>query len=492
MATKNSRKAILPDLNIVEEDLFTFGLRSMMTYSKAVNEERSVPDLYDGLKPVMRRILWSTYTGTTKGAQVKSAKTVGHCMGTYHPHGDVGIYGAMVTMVNAEIPPYYGVGNWGTLTDMPAAMRYTELKLSKYGESFLDKDYLDVTPMVNNYDRTTTEPLSLPALLPALFLNQNSGIGVGLTTDIPSFVADDLFAVCAKMLRGEAVDEDYLVKNLRFNYAWGGKTTNTRSNKLAIKEFFETGRGTVQWDTPIIEDREKKVLRINAFAPSLDVESLMEKIRLIPQVLRTDMDKGMSFSITIKPSTNYVEFDAVREKIKKMAQKKTSFRLNVTMRKPLPGGDDYEVNFMQGGILEILILWLKYRVRLEAKCLDLLIIKRQKDIDYTNLLIKAVDNLDVIFKGLRSAAPAEYIAKGMAITVDEANQILELKVRQLTKLDQDALKVKLKAQTADLKVLNNKRKKPALTVAEFFDNLTTVVHDKRWPAQHQAYVTEGI
>ncbi len=473
---------------VVEEDLFSFALRNMQVYSKTVNEERSVPDLFDGLKPVARRILWSSYqlfSQTT--TQVKTAKLTGHCSGSYHPHGTVSIAGAVATMVNSDCPPLYGVGNWGSLVDPPAAERYTELRVSAYGRSFLNRDYLAVANFIPNYDGTSVEPLSLPALLPSVFMNSTSGIGVGLTTDIPAFNPSQLLKVCSMILDGEVPDSKWLAKNLSLYYSWGGRPVKTPANLAALKSFFETGQGTVQWETVFEEDRDKKLIFVKKFAPQLNLESLISKINLIPQVDKVYSAKGLSFVVRIKRSVNFTEFDAIKEKIRSLAITKVSYRINVTMRTPLENGK-YNVSFLRESFVELLIRWLKYRVSLEKRYLTLKVQNQQKDVAHTELLIKATDALDIIFKALRSEDPAKNISKGMKITLDEANTILELKVKQLTKLDQEKLKLKLKEQLKELKILQAKLKAPAKTVNEWFKTIKFEENDERWKNQHQFYL----
>ena len=110
-----------------------------------------------------------------------------NCMGKYHPHGDVSLYSSLVNMVNSNVPTMIGLGGWGSLIDPASAMRYTNTMLSTYGTTFLQKEYLAVTPKVPNYDSTLEEPLYLPALLPNIFLNPTSGIGVGIRTEMPAY-----------------------------------------------------------------------------------------------------------------------------------------------------------------------------------------------------------------------------------------------------------------------------------------------------------------
>ena len=150
---------------VADKDLLSFVEHSMGIYGREVNLERSVPDFRDGLKPVVRRLLWAMHQLPGDGTY-KSARLVGDTMGRFHPHGDSSLYGALVTAVNNPVPPFIGIGNWGTLVDPAAAHRYTNLKMSTYGRLFFGKNYTPITDFVPNFDRSDKEPLVLPALLP--------------------------------------------------------------------------------------------------------------------------------------------------------------------------------------------------------------------------------------------------------------------------------------------------------------------------------------
>ena len=148
------------------QSVLEFAEHAYRVYGTLVVQNRALPDFRDGMKPVHRKILWSMYglNNHSNGGYKKSAKAVAFCMGTYHPHGDQAIYGALVGMVNAPIQLIQGQGNFGGPFDPPAAFRYTEVRLSKFSDSILlDKDYLAVTPMHLNYDGSEKEPLYLPA-----------------------------------------------------------------------------------------------------------------------------------------------------------------------------------------------------------------------------------------------------------------------------------------------------------------------------------------
>src|SRR4029079_1405065 len=177
--------SILP-MNIEEEMR-----RSYLDYSMSVIIGRAVPDFYDGLKPVHRRLLYHMHDmGLLHNRkQVKCAKVVGECMGRFHPHGDAALYDALVRMAqpfSLRYPLVDGQGNFGSVDgDPPAAMRYTECRLAHIAEDLvvdIDKDTVDFVP---NYDESTLEPVVLPARVPNLIINGSNGIAVGMATNIP-------------------------------------------------------------------------------------------------------------------------------------------------------------------------------------------------------------------------------------------------------------------------------------------------------------------
>src|SRR2546422_1727863 len=164
--------------------------RSYIDYAMSVIVGRALPDARDGLKPVQRRILYTMREeGMTSGAQFKkSARVVGGCLARYHPHGDMAIYDALARMVqdfSLRYPLVQGQGNWGSTEDEPAAMRYTECRLSKIAEELLQDIEKDSVEWMDNLDGTMKEPLVLPAKVPSLLVNGSSGIAVGMATNIP-------------------------------------------------------------------------------------------------------------------------------------------------------------------------------------------------------------------------------------------------------------------------------------------------------------------
>ena len=188
-----------------------YGNRALRDYGTTVLKERAIPSLYDGLKPVQRRILWSMHgLRLFPGSRpVKASRVIGRTMGLYHPHGDSSIESAMHKLVNSPVPFIDGCGsNWGTITSKPGASRYIECRLSAWtSATFLD-DIHATCPMIPNYDDQREEPLWLPAKTMAVLINGSSGIAVGSTTDIPSFTEKSVNTMLERFLKKELSVDD--------------------------------------------------------------------------------------------------------------------------------------------------------------------------------------------------------------------------------------------------------------------------------------------
>src|SRR5437773_9410295 len=183
-ATQEPSRRIRP--RPIEEEMH----RSYIDYAMSVIVGRALPDVRDGLKPVQRRIMHTmNETGASSTSQWrKAARVVGDCLGRYHPHGDTAIYDALACMVQAfslRYPLVQGQGNWGSTEDEPAAMRYTECRLSKIAEELLQDIEKDTVDWADNFDGTQKEPLVFPAKFPNLLVNGSSGIAVGMATNMP-------------------------------------------------------------------------------------------------------------------------------------------------------------------------------------------------------------------------------------------------------------------------------------------------------------------
>ena len=465
-----SRMPTGPMASVADKDLLSFVETSMKVYGTEVNLERSVPDFRDGLKPVVRRLLWAMHQLPGDKAH-KSARLVGEVMGKYHPHGDSSIYGAAVTAVNNPVPPFTGIGNWGTLVDPAAAHRYTNIRMSPYGRLFFGKHYVHVTDMVPNFDRSSTEPLVLPCLLPNILFNGTEGIGVGVTTKIPAFEPATVLDCMIRLLDGEELTPRDYAKTLKFYYQYGGVVTRDKAGMAAATAFFSGTKGSIQWTSPLDIDPIAKTITLSKFAPSVDPVKLLEtKVKPMTEVKSAIGGKGLSYVISARKDLNTLDFNRLVEKVKRLTSSKVSYEIYVTERVIVDTGDkiEYKVNFITCSIPELIKRWLKWRIQLEARSLDWQIQQTEKDIAYLKLLIYACDNIDLIVYAVRKVEDSRgYLVKKLKITAEEADQILDLRLRQLTKLDESILRGKLKEALSHLKTLVIKRKKPSREVRNF-------------------------
>lgn len=462
---------------IKQESLADFGIRNITAYATEVNLDRAVPELYDGLKPVLRRVLWSAYHFKA-GEAVKSAKIVGHCIGSYSPHGDASTYGAMQTLVHHNVPLMEGIGNWGGLLDPAAAYRYTNTKLSKLGLDVFNPSYMAVMNLVPNYDETDKEPVVLPVRLPFLVLNGADGIGVGITCSIPTFTLESVVEVLKRIFSGEKLTASDLAKTLKPRQHWGGHLVKSKENKEQWLKLMETGRAKILFESTLEVDEANKSITISEW-PGVNPEKLVQKARLLPECQRAYNSKGsMTFTIECKKAYNMEQFHRFVEKIQKLATSAENYRFNCTHRVSTTkdGITTYNTEFLSLSVLEFFYRWAKLRLQLEKKSLQWQMDRQQELIDYSKLLIYACSKLDIIFKALRVSDSRSYLASNLKITEKQADQILDLKVRMLSKLDQADLKVKLKSQEDRMAVLQSYFKKPKAKIRKELDSLVELVN----------------
>ena len=469
---------------VKHQNLSEFGTRSMGIYADEVNLGRAVPDLIDGLKPVQRRIMWAA---SNLGKDfVKTARVVGEVIGRYHPHGDASVSSAIVTIVQANTPTILGKGGWGNLIDPASAMRYTNCTLSNYGWSFFEPNYVtkEVTSFVPNYDGTSVEPVSLPALIPNILLNGGEGIGVGTTTCLPNFTAESTVAVMLRLLKGEKLTVEDFASTMKYKSRWGGHLVKSKENKAAWLNLFKSSTSSIQFESNLIIDQENKAIEIDDWPPGLNPVRFIEKIRAMPECKHAYNHKGATgFRIEADKQINYTQFDKFVAKVQKATQVKRAFRINVTHRKSSieDGIVTYKTEYLALSVPKLMVAWLKERLSLEVRSLNFRIEKQQKLIDYSKLLILASKKLDIIFKGLRQQDSKQYLVEHLKLTADEVEQILELKVRQLSALDQNQIKSKLREQEAFLKQLQVWLKKPRLKVVSDTEAiLDSILKDRKF------------
>lgn len=473
---------------IIEQSITEFGRRSLSIYAAEVNLERATPDIMDGLKPVARRIVYgASQVAATK--LVKSAQIVGEVMGTYHPHGDSSIYGAMVTMVQGTTPLLHGEGNWGTIIDSAGAMRYTNARLSHFGRLGFDPDYAnpEVTMYVPNYDERTIEPVTVPYPLPIILFSGGEGIGYGAACKLPSFTPESVADVLVRMLKGEKLKIEDFAKSLKPDFKWGGDFVKSKENKEAWLEMFTTSKASVLFEAPLDIDTARHIVTIREWPDGVNPEKVMVWAKGLPETDKAyPSGSGSEFTVTMKRGYNSVQFEGWVKKIAAKTRAKSSYNINVTRRTATvtDGVVDYDVKIHSLSVPKLILMWLRERMEIEKRSLGYRIKKQEAAIAYCNLLIMAANKLDIIIPIVKnSKTPREELAKKLKISLDEANQILDLTLRKLTRLDQGEIINKRKGHEVELKQLEKWLAKPKIKmVADIAKALEAIEADRKWYA----------
>lgn len=261
----NNTEVGIPD-GYGECDIATFGEQSYLNYSMYVIMDRSLPFVGDGLKPVQRRLMYAmSELGLSSDAKhKKSARTVGDTLGKYHPHGDSACYEAMVAMAQSFLTRYQlidGQGNWGSIDDPKsfAAMRYTEARMTSYADTMLEEIKSGTVDWRGNFDSTTQEPRYLPARMPNLLLNGVTGIAVGMATDIPPHNLREVVSACVAIWEDPKTTDDQLLDIVQLpDFPCGGVVI---SPMKSIREAYKTGRGTLIVRGDVVVDGKKIEVR---------------------------------------------------------------------------------------------------------------------------------------------------------------------------------------------------------------------------------------
>lgn len=469
--------------SLINVSLDEFSIDNYTRYGRSVLEDRAIPDFRDGLTPVNRRVLWSAYTlGIRSNSKfVKSARIIGDVLGRYHPHGDSSAYGAMVGMTNVGkvinniiFGLIDGEGNWGNLSERsPAAMRYTEARLSKFSDAVLfDKFYAPVIDTAPNYDNSTVEPLVLPALLPILFLNGKFGIAPGATANIPSFDPKTLLSVLHDVYNGEEITSKFLSKKLRLVSKFGG-VEHFKKGDEKREALFTGTRGAVVLHSDAEYDDKKRTITVTRFANS-DVEKIILKVSAYDGVqsvqdLSDTVDTYGRVVIQLRRLPDD-RCEKLVEKIKQFLTLSENYVLNFTRRyKDETGQAQAKMKAMN--LVTALTNWVSWRTKLEQRACAYWIEEDVKEIRRLELLIQAVDLIDFIVKLLKDKRLdtdqfyAAYMKKAK-VKLEEAKYVLSRPIISLRNLEQRELAAKVKETQIHQKGLEKRRDTPKPHMAE--------------------------
>ena len=425
----------------VEEEMRS----SYIDYSMSVIVARALPDVRDGLKPVHRRILYGMMElgNTSDKAYKKSARTVGDVLGKYHPHGDSSVYGALVRMAQPWVMRYPlidGHGNFGSIDgDSPAAMRYTEARLQKLGEDMAEDLYKETVDFQPNYDNETVEPTVMPTRIPNLLVNGATGIAVGMATNIPTHNLCEVIDACVAYIDNPDIDTDGLMEHVKApDFPTGCDILGVNG----VREAYETGRGRVimRAVAEIEQGTHEKIvvtaIPYNVLKEELikDIASMVneKKIEGISNINDESDQSGMRIVIDVKRDANA---NVVLNKLYKMSALQTSFSVNcialVHGRPKLLSLKDCIGNFVDHRH-EVVIRRTKFDLR-----------KAQERAHIIEGLIIASDNIDEVVRIIKaSKSPSEArqsLMDRFSFSEVQANAIVEMRLGQLTGINQDKL-----------------------------------------------------
>lgn len=426
-------------------------------YSKYIIQERALPDIRDGLKPVQRRILYAMYkdNNTYDKPYKKAAKAVGNVMGNFHPHGDSSIYGALVHLSQdwkMREPLIEMHGNNGSMDgDGPAAMRYTESRLSKISNQLLQDIDKSTVPMILNFDDTEYEPTVLPAHFPNLLVNGSTGISAGYATEIPPHNLAEVIDAAIYLLKHPNATTDDLMEFIKGpDFPTGGLVLGTKG----IKEAYETGRGRIQVRSKTaIQDIKAHRQQIVVTEVPFGVNKAMmvkkiDEIRLNKEIdgiaeVRDETDRhGLSIVIELKKGA---DSQNILNYLFKNTDLQISYNFNMVAIDHMAP--------VQVGLKQILVSYLEHKKEVVTKRTEFDLGKAKQRLEIVEGLIHALDILDKVIKTIRSSKDKkdakENLVKNYNFTANQAEAIVSLQLYRLTNTDVDQLK-------AEQAILNDK------------------------------------
>ena len=438
---------------VERQALKVFTEKAYLDYSMYVILDRALPALGDGLKPVQRRIIFamSELSLSAASKHKKSARTVGDVIGKFHPHGDSACYEAMVHMAQPftyRYPIVDGQGNWGS-TDDPksfAAMRYTEARLTRYAEVLLaeiDAGTVDFGP---NFDGTLEEPLIMPARLPNLLLNGASGIAVGMATDVPPHNLREVAAACIALLDDPDANMRTLMKHVKGpDLPTGAEIVSPRAE---LAEFYNTGTGSYRaratWET----DEETGSIVVTTLPHQVSGSKVQEQIaqqireKKLPMVedIRDESDHENPTRIVIVPRSNRVDTAQLMTHLFATTDLERSYRVNLNVI-----GLDGRPKVM--GLKELLTQWLAFRMTTVKRRLTHRLEKVSRRLHLLEGLLIVYLNLDEVIRIIRREdEPKPKLIARFKLSEDQAEMILETKLRHLAKLEE----MKIREEQAEL------------------------------------------
>ncbi len=430
--------------------------KAYIDYAMSVIIQRALPSVEDGLKPVHRRILYAMHQIGLDASKPtkKSAAVVGEVLGKYHPHGDVAVYDSMVRMAqdfSLRYPLVHGQGNFGSMDgDSPAAMRYTEAKLSKLSNEMLQDIEKDTVKMVPNFDNSTKEPTTLPAKLPNLLINGSTGIAVGMATNIPPHNLTEVCDAIIEYINKPEISIDQLADIVRGpDFPTGGTITGS-----GIKDMYKTGKGKIiiRSKVNVEEIKGKPVIIITEIPYMVNKAELVKEIarlateKKLPDIydLRDESAKGkVRIVIELRKGT---EPRYTLNKLYKLTNVQTSFDAHILA---LVNNKPRTLT-----LKDVISEYVKYRQVVVRRRGMFELKKAEERLEIVQGLLIAIKDIDAVVALIKKSenvtSAHDSLVKKFELTSRQAKAILEIKLQQLTHMEATKLRDEEKSLTAEI------------------------------------------
>ena len=484
---------------------------SYLNYAMYVILDRALPNVGDGLKPVQRRILYAmSELGLDASSKYKkSARTVGDVIGKFHPHGDSAAYEAMVLMAqnfSFKYPLVDGQGNWGSQDDPKsfAAMRYTESKLTNFANLLISELKLGTVDWQANFDGSLLEPIIFPSKIPSILLNGTSGIAVGMATDIPSHNINEIIDATIKILEEPKTSLKEILKIIK-----GPDFSNESPvviNNEELEEMYSSGRGgfkiQAKWQ------QEKNSIIIDSLPYQASGSKILEQIaeqmlnKKLPMVvdLADEGDHEYPVRLVITLKSNRVNADDLMNHLFASTDLQKNYRTNMNLIS-LKGGPKVFA------LIDLLKEWLVFRKNTVKRKLEHRLDQVNDRLHILEGLLLIFIDIDKVIKIIRkSDEPKKDLIKNFKLSEIQANAILEIKLRQLAKLEQIKLEDEKKNLTTEQneieKVLKSKTRLKTLIKKELNEIKENFGEDRKSPiiassaakifSEEETIITESI
>jgi len=439
--------------HIIPVDIEAEMKESFINYAVSVIVDRALPDVRDGLKPVHRRILYSMYTQgfTADKPYRKCATTVGDVLGKYHPHGDAAVYDSLVRMAqdfSLRYPLVDGHGNFGSRDgDPPAAMRYTEARLSKIAAEMLADINKDTVDFKSNFDEHEMEPVVLPSRFPNLLVNGSSGIAVGMATNIPPHNLNEVIDGIIALIKNPDITTDELNKIIK---GPDFPTAGTIMGKQGIKDYFRTGRGRLviraKAEIETYEHNRQRII-VRDLPYQVNKARLIEKIAELVKEKRldgiadindeSDREEAVRIVIVLKRDANA---NVVLNQLYKFTEMQSTFSVNMLALIPTPEGKFLPRVIDMKTALE---LYLNHQKDVITRRTRFDLEKAEARAHILEGLKKAIDHLDEvinIIRGSRTETQAkESLMERFGFSERQAQAIVDMRLGRLTGLEREKL-----------------------------------------------------